>query len=354
MSATFVNVQAAAQEVQDLIRGAATNRGSFTYRSDFQPEITDYLNRDVSLWSRIKKVAATDDVVKEIVRTGLPSTGFANKNALETSVLDQTGVRNNLSDTGQEVKAIMGRKAWGHYERSLYEQQGRPYGDQVAIDTADMIASATKNLERALFVGNATTNPLEFNGIYNQIIAGRTPYLIDITGAEPDNVGSKLVEYVTRSTTNRTYDRKITAVYTSGCGWYQIQKQVEDRRLILQDMEFTPGVMVKALMTPYGLVPIVMSPFIDDEPGATVDDPDILPFWLLDEDQLEWHGVVPFGGENTFEPQLFEVSTFVSNVPLTESRLLVAYGTLKAKTKGDCIWRVNLRCDRGTAWSYTA
>ncbi|NJR40559.1 MAG: hypothetical protein HC781_19160, partial [Leptolyngbyaceae cyanobacterium CSU_1_4] len=164
MSTDFINVQAAAKEVQDLIRSAAINRGSFTYRADFQPEITDYLHRDVTLWSRIRKVAATDDVVKEIVRTGLPSTGFANKNALDTAVVDQTGVRNNLSDTGQEVKAILGRKNWGHYERSLYEQQKRPYGDQISIDTADMIHSAAKQLERGLFVGDAATNPLEFNG----------------------------------------------------------------------------------------------------------------------------------------------------------------------------------------------
>lgn len=349
----FQNPGEVAQQFNGMVQAAATNMGRFTVRQDFMPEIGDYLYRNAPCWNRLRKEAADTDVIKEIRQTALPQTGFISKQNLNSGPMQPAGNRNNLADPGQEIKAVSGFVDWSHYNRSLYEQQGRPFGDQVAKDTNDLIDAATMSLEQCFFSGNATTNPLEFNGIARQMPAGHV-LTANYTGAEPDNIGQKLCEVVTRAISSRRTRRRITDIWVSGSGWNLLQKEIEDRRLVTQTVELVPGIQVPAIMTPSGRVPITMTPWLDDTPGADVDDPCTLHFYLVDINSLVWKGVVPYGGKNTFNPQIFEVSTQAQNtVTLTEQRMVLAYGTLYAMNLGDGIWRLDVTAPPSYAWSYT-
>ena len=336
-----------------LVQAAATNMGRFTVRDDFSAEIGDYLYREAPLWSRIPKEAAEADLVKEIRQSALPQVGFSSKQDLNSGPRQPAGNRNDLTDPGQEVKAVSGFLDWSHYSRSLYQQQGRPYGDQVAKDTDDMLRSTAQALEMGIMSGNATANALEFNGVAQQLPAS---HIIpgSVVGATPDNIGQRLCEVVTRAMASRKYSRRITDIFCSGSGFNLLQKEVENKRLYIQTVEVMPGLALPGILTPAGLVPITMTPFLDDVPASGGVTTDTIRFYLIDINSLRWKGVLPFGGLNTFDPQIFDVTSYVDNVPLTEQRMVICYGTLYAMNRGDGIWRLDISAPAGTAWNYAA
>lgn len=335
-----------------LTQAAATNMGRFTVRQDFSGDIGDYLYNLAPLWSKLPKEPAEADLVREIRTSGLPLSGFANKQDLNTGVRPAPGNRHLTNDPGQEVKAVSGYLDWTHYARSLYAQQGQPFGDQIAKDSDQMLRSTAQTLELGVMSGNATTNPLEFNGISQQIQAA---HIIpsSILSATPDNIGQRLCEVVTRAMSSRMFNRRITDILCSGSGFNLLQKEVENKRLHIQTREISPGLQVPSIMTPSGLVPIMMSPFLDDVSGGGTN-PDTIRYYLIDIDSLRWKGVRPYGGANNLEPQIFDVSSFVANVALTEQRMVICYGTLYAGNRGDGIWRLDVSAPPGTAWSYNS
>jgi hypothetical protein len=350
----FQNVSEADQLFDSLTQAAATNMGRFTVRQDFMPEIGDYLYRNAPFWARLPKEPAEADIIKEIRMTQLPAVGFSAKSTLNT-VAGQGGLTNrqDLTDPGQEVKCVSGFIDWSHYARSLYEQQGRPYGDQVARDTNDMIDAATMLLELGLFTGNATSDALQFNGIPQLMPTSNHVFTLDITATTPEtSLSQKLVECCTRIMSNRVTNHRITDIITTGAGWNLIQREIEEKRLFTQLVEVIPGVQVPAILTPWGKVPISMTPFLSDTAGANTD-PDTINFWFIDINKLVWKGVVPLGGAQTFDPQIFEITTFANNVPLTEKRMILCYGVLYAKNRGADIYRLDVTAPRGSAWTYT-
>jgi hypothetical protein len=351
----FVGLEAAQNQFNGLLQATATNMREFTVRQDYLPEIGDYLRRDAPLWSRLRKEPAPADLVQEIRRTALPVIGFSNKQDLATGPSQPTGNarnRNDLSDPGQQVKALSGFIDWSHYARSLALQQGNPYGDQVAQDTDDMIAAAARLLELTLWRGNAATAPLEFNGILTQRPAGNT-FTLDLTDTnEERTLGNMLIECIARIVGSRRIARRVTGVFCSNCGYNLVQREVEAKRLFTEVSEVTPGLNVPGIRTGQGVVPIEPSSYIDDEPGDGVGGGDLLRFIFLDIDKLRWMGVRPMGGLDTFDPQVFEITQFLDGVPLTEKQMLLIYGTLYAMNLGDSIWSLEVTVPAGTAWNY--
>lgn len=352
MTVKFASARETDNLRESLLQAAATNMGEFTVRQDFMEEIGDYLLRNAPTWMRIPKEPAEADLVKEIRQTALPVVGFTNKQDLSTTP-DQTALpnRNNLSDPGQAVKAIAGSIEFSHYARSLHQQQGSPYQNQVSKDTSDLLDAITQKLEYALFLGSEANDPLEPNGIVEQMAAGNI-FTGDLTATTPDTVSAKLIEAITRISASRTQNRRVTDIFTTGAGWNLLQREIEDKRLFIQEEEVLPGIQVPAILTQWGRVPISMTPYLNDTSGG-VGVADTISYWLVNMDHLVWKGVVPFGGEETFDPQIFEITSYANGTPLTEKRMGLIYGTLYAKNRGESIWRLDITVPEGTAWSYT-
>lgn len=353
----FATPQAAGSIYESAIQAAATNYGAFTVRDDFMPEIGDYLYEGNPLWTLLRKEEAEADLVREMLYTARPKGGFVNKNGLtEAAVEDNKNFNSvDLTDPGQTVKAYANSIEWSHYARSLHAQQGRPYQDAVTKDTNGMIVDAKMDLEQTLISGDATDNPLAFNGIVNQMPDDAEHKLAaTILGADPDSIGQKLAESITRITVQRRKRRRVQMIMCSGAGFNALQKEVEEKRLYIQTVEVIPGLQVPGIMTPTGVVPLVMSPHFDDTPPVTGTNPEPgkLHYWLLDMDKLCWKGVIPFGGvAGNYDHQLFEVTQFTQGEYLIERRLLLQYGTLYAMDRGDGIFRLSVDAPDNMIWA---
>ncbi|QLE46362.1 hypothetical protein FD723_39825 (plasmid) [Nostoc sp. C052] len=335
----------------DTLLQASTNLNGFSVNMNYDDEIQDYRRMETKLWQLIlagNKKPAAAPTVRKVIKDRRAKIGFVNRNDLSDSQSNiKNDLRRNFDDPGQEVKAIAARLSFPHFARSMNDQQGRPYGDEVAEDTDDMMREAYRFLEMMLFNGDANTNPLEFNGLQSQSILDDHVFQVDIRGVQPQRIWQTVNEIVMRATTDRETLRRITHVFTTGAAYVAIQQEAEAFGLKLLEKEVVPGLNVPSIMTGDGEKPIISSPYLDDL--ANVSGHDVLRVYLLDINAVEWHGVYPFGGERSLEPQIFDVTNYLNGEYLVTERMLLLYGTPYLKNNG--LYRIDILAPLGSAWN---
>lgn len=331
------------------VQAAATAMDGFTVRNDFMTTVQRYIRRETVLWQLLRKRPAEADVVKEPREGPLPTAGFISKQAIAPPE-NPTGFQHlDLSDPGQEVKSIGGLIQFSHYIRSLYDQQSKPWGDVIADRTEKLILSMARNLEFGLFTGDSAVNPLQFNGIEKQMPLAGHRFTCNLTGSTPDSLVQKLRRIVRLAINDDYHMRKITHIFTSGLGLEKIEEEVGNSLSYHNLIEIVPGVTVPAIVTQAGRIPIIPSPFIRDIAGVG-GAPDTVKFYLFDINSMEWRGVIPQGGSQTYEPQLFDVTQFTgSSVPyLLEKRMGIIYGTLYIHDRAESVYMLDATVSAGS------
>ena len=352
------SIESAGEKQGQLMQAMATPFQNFVVQTDFEDIIGNYLRMESPFWTSLIKVAAKGDVVKEAVVNSLPAVSFTNKLDLASGAVQPPGNRRGFDDPGQQVKAIVGFLNYSHYARSLVTQQGNPYGDAIAEDTQAILVSACQLVEESLFTGNATTNPLSFNGLINQIPANTTDYqnstVLDLTDLNADRLSLALPQQIARIMSRTNPKVTIDEVWTSGSGISQIETEWSAARINLSEVENVLGTKTLGIRGPKGIIPVNSSAWIRDRRPAGVEY-DEVDFWFIDKEQFVWEGIYPYMGAQSFEPQLMDVSSIgPNNQPMTDKRMLVMYGTPFAKNRGRSIHRLTVRCRRGLAWNIAA
>jgi hypothetical protein len=337
-----------------LIEAEAVAYDGFYVRQEIDPIIGHYLrsSADILLWPMIKKMPAEADLIQEMVENDDPAIGLMEKNTLVP--VENPTTYNPLLPLpgGQRVKALGGVINLGYYAQSLWLQQGKPYGPQLAMKTDKAMSAALKALEKCLFRGNATTNPLEFNGLEAQMAPGHT-FERDISG------GHKIVNLLRGICRLAINDelilRGITHIFTSALGVELIENQTDAQLQYMNLDRVTPGLNVPSINTQRGTLPILNSPFIRDTPAnpAIGQNYDIIHYWLLDLNQISWRGVIPKGGTpGNYNPQFFDATQYSYHSGMEhymiEKRLLLQFGTLFVGNAGQSIWKLSLRVPAGT------
>jgi hypothetical protein len=230
----------------------------------------------------------------------------------------------------------------------MHEQQNRPYYDEIATDTDDMIMECWRFIEMSLFSGDADTDPLSFNGMESQMTLPSHIWEINTTGTQPQRIWEIINEIVMRAATDRNVLRRITHIFMTGAAFVTLQRELGSSQIRFGDeKEIIPGYTVPSIMTGAGELPIVTSPYLQDL--ADVNGNDILRVYLVDINAVEWHYVRPYGGKDSPDPQIFDVTMYLANEPLVTERQLIMFGTPYLKNNG--IWRIDVRAPRGSAWN---
>lgn len=331
------------------LQAEATHLDGFVVRQDFNNDIGRYLRNsdDVRLWPLLKKKPAEADLNREAVEDADPASGFVSKTNPTPPETSTSFAPYDLTDPGQQNKALGGIISVGHYATSLWEQQGKPYGPQLAEKTNKLISSMCKKLERALFKGNATNNPLEFNGLEAQMKPDHRFYADMIAG---DRISQKLRSVTRLAVSDENVLRGVTHIFCSALGVELLEDQTESQLEYSNLDRVTPGLRVPSIVTARGVTPLVDSPFLRDTPSTESGEPhDWVHYYLLDINSLCWRGVIPKGGEGgKYEPQIFDVSRYQSGNYLVEKRMGLMYGTLHALNRGEGIWKLSLKVPAGT------
>jgi hypothetical protein len=336
-------------QTEALLEASATTLGGFTINQNFDPEIEDILRSETVFWQLLPKRAAQAPIVQKIKKTTRPQVGFIDKmNLTGSTMTPHANTALDLTDPGEEVKAIAGRIQFNHFPRSMANQQGNPYLDEIAEETNDLIVSCARKIEMGLFRGNKTTDPLQFSGLDAFCRVDHT-FTANITTATPDRIADKLNEICMRATTDRDVIRRVTHIFCSGAGSLFLQREIDDRMLYQNLMEVTPGVKVPGIVTSNGVIPIIVSPYVTDVDGGA--GTDTLTFYALDMQTLEWNGVFPYGGSRKYDPQIFDISNTINGMPLVEERFVLLYGCLYPRFSAEGIWKLNVTAPSGSTWS---
>lgn len=330
------------------ISAIAAELDGFTVRRDYMSVIKRYLRENTIFWPMLKKEAAESDPVQELLEGPDPTAGFVDKISLNPPENPANLSPHDLTAPMEYIKGIGGVIRFNHYAKSLYQQQGRPYGDIVSRKTDRMMIRIVKILEKALFTGNATTNPLQFNGLDSQMPASQQ-YAADATTG--DSVVRKIRGIVRLAMDDEDVLKNITHIFCTGLGMNIIENEMENRLEYFNQDTIRPGVKVPFINTHAGQIPIITSPYIDDIDGGV--NKDVIRFYLLDMNTLSWKGVYPDGGDKVFEPQIFEVAKYTTDATpyLVEKRMALCYGTLFAGNRGFGIHRLDMSVASGTIGS---
>ena len=343
----------------ETIQAEAMNLGGYVINRDYVPEILDYRRTQTVFWQLLKnKKPAPAPIVRRIYKDRRPHVGFVTRHNLSAATENHDyQLPKNLNDPGQEVKAVAATLDFSHFARSMHIQQGRPYGDSIAEDTQDLIVEAYRFLEMSLFRGDAAANDLEFNGLQKQLTLQTNIDSMDITTPEytsgdsnAPTIWRKINQMVMRATSDRETLRRITHIFMTPEFFVKFQEEIDKRKnyvLQMDGYEVIPGVVVPAVMTGAGLLPIITSVYLDNIPNQN--GADVLRCWLINIDEIEWYGVYPDGGDKTFEPQIFDVTNYLAGQYLVIKRFLLMYGT--PYLKNNALWRLDMRAPLGSAWN---
>ena len=333
---------------------AAVAYDGFYVNQDFDSDIGHYLRSadDILFWPLLRKQYAEADVIRELVENDDPAVGFMQKNTLVA--VENPTTYNVLKplDGGQQIKSLGGVINIGYYSQSLWEQQGKPYGPQLAQKTAKGMSATLKALERCLFRGNATLNPLEFNGL-ETLIPTNHKFEIDISPGQ--KIANLLRAIVRKAISDEQILRSVSHIFTSALGIELIENQTDAQMQYMNLERVSPGLKVPSIITQRGPTPMLTSPFIQDTPADPTAgrDYDLVHYWLLDLNQLSWRGVIPKGGTpDNFNPQIFDVTRYSDHAGLehymVEKRFILQFGTLFAGNGGECLWKLSIKVPTGT------
>ena len=357
MPETLIKSETYAAHTQRL-QASAINLDGATVNDDIINMIGDYQRKEGVIWPLITKKRAKHPTIKEGVKDKFPKVGAVNKFTLDhaaANVENPPGSLNrDLTDPGQDLKAISGQVDIPHFAHSMAQQQGYFYEDTFAEDTDDMILSGVRYLDRQLIVGDAAGNVDEFNGFLNLRNPANTDIELDtlIPGAEL--IHQALNRICIKAANEPNNRQRISHIFTSGGGQNELIREAHAAHIHQNQVEITPGHVVSAIVTPSGnknLTPVIGTPYIlDDDSDVAFD---LIDYWLIDMTQIEWHGLVPLGGQNNLDYQIFDFTKYVNGIPLTEKRMLLLYGCLFAKNQGRGIYRLRVKLPKGRAITYS-
>lgn len=265
----------------------------------FQPQITDLVRRRGVFGKRIKNEPATGQPSRYFEQTRIVSGEFQNPRFLAYSPTgDPTRRERYLT-----IKAIYGSLGFNLFDVEINRQQGQ-FANLVAKDIEDTIEGTLRTSDIALWNGTDTDviapTTLEYVGALTQI--NRTA-----TIASSARIIDGLKAEVAAMVANESYNVRPTAVYVNPLlGDLIDQEERLNQRQIPQTVlhEVTGGLLVNALATQAGLLPIISDPFLRNGAtggSATESGKTDYKAVILSEDLCENHYVT------TPEPRVFQL-----------------------------------------------
>lgn len=255
----------------------------------YQTEIFDLVRRRHVLGQRINQTPAT----------GQPSRYFeqlsiATATATDPRIIAPTASQGNRQERPITLKAYVAQINYGIFDLEVNQQQGQ-FAYLEAKDLTDTIDAVLKLHDLHLWSGSdsdlvipATT---QYFGISGQIVraaqVGAFSQRFDITSSASLVDGFK--DQVANMAARQDFEVKPSAIYLNPLFANLIDKEAKTVQLYLNSVEVIPGVIVKALPTQVGELPLVPDPGLTviNQPGSTT----VKQYtgFILSEEFVEYH-----------------------------------------------------------------
>lgn len=309
-SATFMSFQAAA----DFLGPGAieTNR--------YQAEITDLVRRRFALGQRINSVPATGHPSRYFEQLAIPSAG-----SVDPRVLSATASQPQRVERTVPLKAITSQINYSIFDVEVSQQQGQ-FAYLEAKDLTDAVNAILKKHDQDLWSGNDTSLALpttfQYFGISGQIVTAPTvgsfgpTKSIGSTASLVDGFKTTVAEMVSR----QDFEVRPTSIYLNPLLSDLFDQEAKSVQLYFNEVEVIPGVIVKALPTAAGLLPLIPDPGLNVL--ASMGGQNQYTAFIIQEDMIEYHYLT------TVTPRVFQLG-LVSN--LAGQFFVVKFGAVVAK-----------------------
>lgn len=254
----------------------------------YQTEILDMVRRRLPFGQRVNMTPATGHPSRYFEQISIPTAGYTDPRVLSTTASQPVRQERALS-----LKALMSQINYGIFDVEVNQQQGQ-FSYLEAKDLSDTVDGVLKLHDQGLWVGNDTdlliSASTQYFGCSGQMVAGTllangNPNLVvPASGSLVDAVKAQAASMAART----DYEVRPSAFYTNPLLLNLVDKEAKVLQLYFNEVEILPGVVVQAIPTQIGLIPLIGDPAITvfgNQGGGT----SLYTGFLLSEDLIEYH-----------------------------------------------------------------
>lgn len=277
------------------LRAATTFGNGAILIDEFDRAVFDDILRRYVLWNRIDMRLAPGETTGGFDQTLTQAARVAPVRNLGFTPLSPTRV----ARTRRDIKAIVADLEFGIFDLSVYQQQGRRFGNLEEKDVNDMVTACLRSWSSLAYLGDVGMVADEFDGLRVLLGAGVT---IADTSSIINAIASTIVDMMNTS----AKDVQPTAIYTNSQIVFRIEQELLKigNKLVYAPIQVGQGVFQVAMLnTPGGTLPLIADPFNTAIAGT----PNVFPTYILSEDKLSWQYVEVLG-EAGAEPKTFQLS----------------------------------------------
>lgn len=277
MKAQFIDLHAAA----DFLGPGAVEVNRY------QNEVTDIVRRRGAFGQRIKQVPATGHPSRFFEETAIPSPTAAQA-FVDPRNISATAQSPTRAERSVPLKALVSQINYNLFDMEVGNQQSQ-FAYLQAKDLTDAIEGLLRTHDVALWNGNdtslSTPTTQQYFGAIGQISAGGNTTTIGTSASIVDGLKSTIAQMVS----NSSYEVRPTAIYANPVLLDLIDREMKTAfNVVLNTVEVTGGMHVKALSTQAGELPLIPEWAIGytGTPGSGTA---VLPAYIVSEDMVEYH-----------------------------------------------------------------
>ena len=287
----------------------------------YQAEIFDLVRRRFVLGQRINQVPATGQPSRWFEQTAIASAAFTDPRIISPTASQPTRQERYVS-----LKAIVAQINYSIFDVEVNQQQGQ-FAYLEAKDLTDTVDAVLKLHDINLWTGNDTDlivpTTTQYFGISGQIFTAPTvgtvapTSSIGSTASLVDGFKTKVAAMAAR----QDYEVKPSAIYLNPLLGDLFDQEAKTVQLYFNEVEVIPGVIVKALPTQVGLLPLIPDASITNVTamgGATT----LYTGFILSEEFVEYHWL------SSVTPRVFQLG-LLSNI--AGQFVIVKFGAVVAK-----------------------
>jgi len=281
----------------------------------YQSEIFDIVRRRGVFGQRIRQVPATGHPSRFFEQTTInaptAAQAFVDPRNIQATIGGPTRVERSVP-----LKALVSQINYNLFDMEVGSQQSQ-FAYLQAKDLADSVEGLLRTHDVSLWNGTDTSlsapTTAQYFGVIGQIEAGGNTTTIGTTKSIVDGLKSTVAQMVA----NSSYQVRPTAIYANPVLLDLIDQEMKaEFNVVLNTVEITGGVRVKALTTQAGELPLIPE-WALGYTGVIGSGSAVLPAYIVSEDLVEYHWLTDPN------PRVFRLGTPSS---LSQQQVVVKFG----------------------------
>lgn len=282
----------------------------------YQPTIADKVRRSYPIANRITKLPATGHPSRFFEQLAIAQGSFTNPRQITAQ-----RVAPSRAERFVPLKAITAQVTEGLFDQMAAQRQGGQWQQLQAKDLDDAVSGCLLTHAYAIWNGTDTSlalpTTIQYVGFLTQIT--RT-WSVGVGVSIFDSIKTEVASMVSQ----QGFAVRPTAIYASPVLLDLLDQEMKTfYRAELPQVELTAGVIVKAISTQAGVLPLIPDPALE---ASVVGVNTHYPCVIASEDMMEYHHL-----GDTPEPMVFELGLIAN---LANQRVIVMFGAPVAKGPG--------------------